>query len=305
MAMDVPTKESSTATGPTALSRLSSLCGLVLLAGSIVFTGCGNLGPAMFLSARDREIKDSTQAMETAGDDAQRAKAYSSRGTAYSEKARYSRLSKLISDHEYERLFDLAIKDHDHAVALNPASAEAYFNRAQTYYDRGSLDLIYVTNPFEAKPRNNTWLGAAALDFERAAEKDPKNSRTFDMLGLTYESNGEADKAIRAYTQEMAFDSHLGKLRLANAYCIVGYEQQLQTDFAAAVAAYQKSTEFGLADDKSCPIEPFAAMAAIYTTETRQYDKAWEMVHQAQKSGRRIMPELIDRLKKDSERTDW
>ena len=133
-------------------------------------------GPAMFLSARDREIKDSTQAIEIARDDAKRAKAYSSRGAAYSEKARYSRLSKLISNDEYERLFDLAMKDHNQAVALNPNDAEGSFNRAQTYSDRGSLDLIYVPNPFEAKPRNNTWLHAAALNFEKAAEKDPKNS---------------------------------------------------------------------------------------------------------------------------------
>jgi len=258
----------------------------------------------MFLSARDQEINNSTQAIESARDDAQRAKGYSSRGAAYSEKARYSRLSKLISDDEYDRLFDLAIKDHDQAVALNPASAEVYFNRAQTYYYRGSLDLIYVTNPFEAKPRNNTWLHAAALDFEKAAEKDPKNSLAFDRLGLTYESNGEADKAIRAYTQEMALDRRLGKSRLADAYCIIGYEQQLQKDSDAAVAAYEKSIEFGLADDKSCPIEPFAAMAAIYTTETRQYDKAWDIIHRAQKVGRRIGSDVIDRLMKDSARTN-
>ena len=68
------------------------------------------------------------------------------------------------------------MKDHNQAVALNPNDAEGYFNRAQTYYDRGSLDLICVPNPFEAQRRNNTWLHAAALDFEKAAEKDPKNS---------------------------------------------------------------------------------------------------------------------------------
>jgi tetratricopeptide (TPR) repeat protein len=89
-------------------------------------------GPALFLSAREREIKDSTQAIEIARDDAQRAKAYSSRGAAYSEKARYNRLSKLISNDEYDRLFDLAMKDHNQAVALNPNDAEGYFNRSQT-----------------------------------------------------------------------------------------------------------------------------------------------------------------------------
>jgi hypothetical protein len=45
-------------------------------------------------------------------------------------------------------------------------------------------------------------------------------------------------------------------------------------------------------------------MARIYATETRQYDKAWEMVRQAQKAGLWIEPELIARLKKDSGRTN-
>src|SRR5262249_32533165 len=113
------------------------------------------------------------------------------------------------------------------------------------YYDRGALDLV------ENKD-GKSWFDAAASDFEKATEKDPKNSLAFDRLGLTYESNGEADKAIRAYTQEMALNP-FGKSRLADAYCNIGFRHQQQKDFAAAAIAYQKSTEFGLADDKTCP----------------------------------------------------
>lgn len=222
----------------------SSLLGLVLFASLLVLVGCVD-----FLSGRDSDIKDATQALETARDDAQRAKAYSSRGTAYSEKARYSRATKLISPDEYERLFNLAIKDHNQAVTLNPTSAEVYFNRAQTYYDRATWDLV------ENKRSSKTWFDAAALDFEKAIEKEPQNYLAFDRLGLTYEQNGQADKAIQAYTHEMAFDS-LGKQRLADVYCNIGLQHQQQKDFAAAAAAYQKSIEFGVADDKSCPVEP-------------------------------------------------
>jgi tetratricopeptide (TPR) repeat protein len=120
------------------------------------------------------------------------------------------------------------------------------------------------------------------VDFEKATEKDPQNDLAFDRLGLTYESNGEEDKAIRACTQEMALN-RFGKRRLADAYCNIGFRHQQQKDFAAAMAAYQKSTESSIADDKTCPIEPFETMVAIYTIEARQYDKAWETVHQAQK----------------------
>ena|SRR2546423_6794015 len=53
---------------------------------------------------------------------------------------------------------------------------------------------------------------------------------------------------------------------------------------------------------RTCPHEPLGSMVAIYTTETREYDKAWEAIHQALKAGRLIAPELIDRLKKESGR---
>ena len=287
-------------TGRLGLSPRSSMGGLVLFASLIVIAGCGS--PAQFLSARDSEIKDSTNAIETARDDRQRAKAYSSRGTAYSEKARYSRMSKLIPNDEYERLFGLAMEDHNQAVTLDPNNAEVYFNRAQTNYDRGTLDLVENKEPLLVNPTTKSWLDAAASDFERAAEIDPKNSLTLDRLGLTYEQADEEDKAVRAYTQEWALD-RLGKQRLADAYCFFGFRHQQQKELAAAAAAYQKSIEFGVADDKSCPYDPLGNGIEIYTIETREYDKAWEMVHQAQKANRLIAPELIERLKKDSKRT--
>lgn len=281
-------------TGALGLSPHASLWSLVLLASLMVVVGCD--GRATFLSARDSEIKDSTQVLETARDHGQRAKAYSSRGHAYSEKARYSRMFKLIPNDEYERLFDRAIDDHNQAVALDPDNAEVYFNRADAYYFRGSLDLVEDKN-------GRAWFDAAASDFEKAIEKDPNYDLALDRLGLAYEQAGEEDKAIRAYTQEMALNPY-GRRRLADAYCYFGFRHHQEKDFAAAAAAYQKSTEFGVADDKTCPYDPFESGVAIYTTETHEYDKAWEMLHRAQKVGRRISPGLIERLKKDSGRTN-
>jgi tetratricopeptide (TPR) repeat protein len=285
--------------GPSGLSARSLIGGLILFASLIVFTGCGG---TTFLNARDREIEDSTKSIGTARDDRQRAKAYSSRGTAYSEKARYSRISKLIPNDEYERLFDLAMKDHNQAVALDPNNAEVHFNRAQANYDRGTGDLVYNTEPWLVDPTTKAWLDAAAADFEKAVEIDPKNSLALDRLGLAYEQAGEEDNAVRAYTQELALDP-FAKQRLADAYCSFGFRHQQLKEFAAAAAAYQKSTEFGVADDKSCPYNPLENGIAIYTSETREYDKAWEMVHQAQKVNRRIASGVIERLKTESRRT--
>jgi tetratricopeptide (TPR) repeat protein len=237
MTTNDPLKKSPTASRPLAL-------GFVLFASLLVLAGCVD-----FLSGRDSDIKNATRALATARDDAQRAKAHSSRGTAYSEKARYSRATKLIPPDEYEHLFSLAIQDHNQAVMLYPTSAEIYFNRAQTYYDRATWDLV------ESKRSSKIWFDAAALDFEKAIEKDPQNHLAFDRLGLTYEQNGQADKAIQAYRHEMAFES-LGKQRLADVYCNIGLQHQQRKDFSAAAAAYRKSIEFGIADDKSCPVEP-------------------------------------------------
>lgn len=304
MAINGSARESSILVRRLGVPRRTSTCGIVLLVSLIGCTGCGNLGTVLFGGSPDSQIKDSTKAIETARSDRERAKAYSSRGNAYSEKARLGRLNKQMSDEEYERLFALAVKDHNQAVAVNPNNAEVYFNRAEAYYERGSLDFVYSKEPWTVSPSTKSWLDAAARDFEKAAEKDPKNSRAFDMLGLTYESNHEWEKAIRAYTQVMAFDDHLGKLRLADVYCSMGVQYQGHKDFGAATMAYQKSVEFGRADDKTCLNEPFEALVTIYTTEDHQYDKAWETVHQAQKSGRWIAPEVIERLKNDSGRTN-
>lgn len=274
----------------------SSYACLLSLASLMAIVGCTD-----FLSSRDNDIRASTQAIEAARDDAQRAKAYSSRGVAYSEKARYGWIAKQIPNEECERLFDLAIKDHNQAVALNPKNAEVYFNRGQAYYDHGSQDFVYSTEPWIVNPSTKAWLDAAASDFERAAEEDPKNDLAFDRLGQAYEEAGEEDNAVRAYTQELALNP-LGKQRLADAYCFFGFRHQQKKEYAAAAESYQKSTEFGIADDKSCPYDPFGNSVAILTKEIHDYDKAWEMVHRAQKAGRLIAPELIDRLNKDSGR---
>ena len=163
----------------------------------------------MYLSGYDRDIRNSTRAIEAAQDDAQRAAAYAQRGSAYSEKARYCRAFKLISAEEYGRLFGLAVKDHEQAVALAPGSAEVYYSRGRTYYDRAALE-----NSKDAKP----WFDFAAANFKSAVERDGRHYMAWDMLGLVHSSTGEWDMAISDFTQEMALNP-LGKARLADAYC--------------------------------------------------------------------------------------
>jgi tetratricopeptide (TPR) repeat protein len=129
----------------------------------------------LYLSGYGRDIGNSTRAIETARDTARRAAAYAQRGGAHSEKARYCRAFKLIPADEYDRLFSLAIKEHDQAVALDPASAQAHFSRGRTYYDRAAL---------EVDKDATRWFGPAAADFQKAVERDGRQYMAWDMLGL-------------------------------------------------------------------------------------------------------------------------
>jgi tetratricopeptide (TPR) repeat protein len=247
----------------------------------------------MYLAGCDRDISSATQAIEKSSSDAQRANAYSKRGNAYANKSRYSRTMKLIPPDEYERLFALAIKDHAQAVALDPASKEVYLNRGQSYYERAFLE-------WQDKNTAQFWADHAAADFEAVILKDPRDYRAFDFLGMVHEQNGEPERAIDDYTKEMALNP-LGKARLTDAYCTLGSHYHGQKKYEAAAAGYRKSIDMGGGGD-GCGCDPYEPLVALYTVETRQYDEAWEVVHQAQRAKHWLSPELIDRLKKDSGR---
>jgi hypothetical protein len=193
----------------------------------------------LYLSGYGRDIGNSTRAIETARDTARRAAAYAQRGGAYSEKARYCRAFKLIPADEYDRLFSLAIKEHDQAVALDPASAQAYFSRGRTYYDRAAL---------EVDKDATRWFGPAAADFQKAVERDGRQYMAWEMLGLVHEQTGELDKAIGDYTQEMALNP-LGKASLADAYCERG-------------SFNHKEKKYDAADGSSC--DPYDPLIALY-----------------------------------------
>jgi tetratricopeptide (TPR) repeat protein len=267
------------------------LCAFVVV---LLLGGCDRIYRSLYLSGYDRDIKESTRAIETARDDARRAAGYTQRGRAYSEKARYCRTFKLIPAGEYDRLFGLAVKDHDHAVALNPGSAEAHFSRGQTHYDRAALEA--------GEDARKLWFDPAAADFKKAIERDGRHYMAWDMLGLVHEQTGELDKAISAFTQEMALNP-LGRVRLADAHCVRGSSYHKEKKYVAAIADYEKAIEIGAADD-GCSCDPYNPLVALYGDVSRQYDKGWRVVHKARKSKRWIAPELLEKLKKDSGRDD-
>ena len=281
----------------TSLRIAGLLCASVL----IFLSGCNRIARSWYLSSYDRDISSATKAIETARDNARRAEAYEKRGSAYSEKARYSRAFKLISADEYNRLFGLAIKDHDPAISLHP-SAEAYYTRGVTYYDRAALDAVVDGRLMGTDAVREAWFGPATSDFRKAVERDARLYLAWDRLGLIHETTGELDQAIREYTQEMALNP-LGRVRLADAYCTRGGSTNKNgKEDDDAIADYEKSIDTGATAD-GCSCDPYNPLIALYA-ESRQYDQAWVVVHKAQKSGKWVTPETLDRLKKESGRTN-
>ena len=264
------------------------LCASGLLLLGLLLGGCVRMAQSLYLAGYDRDIENGTRAIESARDDAHRAAAYTKRGSAYSEKARYSRAFKLIPADEYERLFGLAVKDHDQAVALDPARAEAYYWRGQAYYDRAALEVVVdgrlvVKDPAARK----AWFAPAVADFTKAIEEDSRNDQAWDMLGASYEMAGQFDEAISAYSQEMALKP-FGRVRLADAYCARGGSHQKEKKYDAAIADYEKSIEIGATAD-GCSCDPYNPLFLLYD-KNRRYVEAWLVVGKARSSKKWIEP---------------
>jgi tetratricopeptide (TPR) repeat protein len=262
------------------------LAALLLLAT----LGCG---PQWFLAGCEREIEEGTKAIEAARSDGQRALAHLQRAHGYSEKARYSRAFKLIEMDEYERLFALAIADHDHAVELAPDNTQVHYGRGRTYFDRAFLE----------DPADPEWLvvlGKAEADLTSAVERDRSNVDALDLLGVVHTAMSDLDGAIVDFTRVMALDRHLGKLRLSETYCSRGSAHQKAGEYDPAIADYEKAIELGTFDH-GCECQPESPLAWIYY-EQKRYDKSWDVITQARRAHRWIAPELLAQLEEASPR---
>jgi hypothetical protein len=77
---------------------------------------------------------------------------------------------------------------------------------------------------------------------------------------------------------------------------------QEENKYDAAIADYEKAIDCGVtADDWSC--DPYNPLFVLYD-QNRRYDQAWEVVHNARTSRKWVEPEFLDKLKKDSGRSN-
>src|SRR5690242_20767370 len=90
----------------------------VLGAVALLLGGSTRIYQRWYVSRSDYEIRRAGQAIAASKTVTQRAEAYAGRADIYAEKARYSRVMKLIADEEYNKLFNLALQDYSQAIAL-------------------------------------------------------------------------------------------------------------------------------------------------------------------------------------------
>jgi len=263
--------------------------GGVLLCICLIFSsvGCVRISRHLYLSGCDRDIKKATKSIETANNDVQRAAGYADRGDAYAEKARYCRAFKLISSEEYERLFGLAIQDHDKAVVLDPDNAEMYYRRGRTFYFRAALDLIDGT-------KTTDFFVPAKTDFSKAIEKNPKHEMAFDMRGLANDATGDLDASVSDFAHEAALNPR-SQYRLADAYCRRGSSYLAEKKYDPAVSDLEKAIDSGVSSD-GCECEPYNPLVSIYL-DKQDYGKAQTVADRAKRAGKAIAPEYLDKLK--------
>ena len=245
------------------------------------------MGQGWYVTRADIEIRRAGRAIATSTNTLQRSAAYADRADAYADKARYSRIMKLIADEEYNKLFDQAVQDYNQAIALDPDNAELYYRRGNAYYFRASLDMIYG-------PYTSAFLAPAKADFSRAVEKNPKNAMAFDMLGLTDSSMRDWTRAIADFEQETALDPRQ-QFRLSDAYCNRGTVYLGEKKYDLAVSDLNRAIQIRAASDP-CECEPYNPLLATYL-QTREYDKAREVAALAQRSKKWIAPENLEQLK--------
>ena len=114
--------------------------------------------------------------------------------------------------------YDLAIKDYNTAIELNPSFALAYRNRGVTHEREGKVDL-------------------AINDYNKVIELNPNSSRAYSDRARAYRNKRETDRAIEDYKKAMDMNPH----NVAN-YCdliIIWLQQQNWRNAKACLIAAQ------------------------------------------------------------------
>ena len=145
-------------------------------------------------------------------------------------------------DYRKEGKLDLAIKDFDKAIELNPEFAEAYNNLGNAYDDKGDFDK-------------------AIVNFNTAIKFKSDFVDAYVNRGVAYGKRDEFNKAIADFTTAINLDPYH-----AGAYYNRGNAYLLKGDFDKAVEDY----------DTSIKLSPDDAQSYCHRSLARLHLKEWD-----------------------------
>ena len=131
--------------------------------------------------------------------------------------------------------FDVALKELDTALTINPKNTFALYARSTVYYQTGNFDsaLIDLNNLLKLEPKNVQGLYLrsnifsnlekyinAINDYEQLIKLEPKNYKHYVNLGYCYQVTKNPEKALKNYlkAEELGADEIEIKINLANLY---------------------------------------------------------------------------------------
>jgi tetratricopeptide (TPR) repeat protein len=167
--------------------------------------------------------------------------------------------------------YEDALDSFDHWIALEPDSADAYYDRAAIYFDLGRYP-------------------SAIGDYDKAVQLNPNSAAAFNNRGNAYAADHRLREAIRDYQKAMALEprSALPYFNRANARRQIGQTAEAIQDFSKAIALKPEYPE------------AYNNRAAAYF-ELKEYGKARADVEMCARLGGRPDPALVQALAEASE----
>jgi tetratricopeptide (TPR) repeat protein len=120
--------------------------------------------------------------------------------------------------------FDLALKDANEAVRLQPEESDWYNNRGGILLDRGEVDK-------------------AAVDFNEAIRRNPKNALAFNNRGTMFEKMHDYKKALADYKNAIELEPSLDPAMINQAWVLATCPQEKCRDGKRAMEIAKRACE--------------------------------------------------------------
>ena len=174
------------------------------------------------------------------------------------------------NDYEFAGEFNKAMDNYAQALKINPNIAGVYCNRGFAYANNGDLTR-------------------AIADYNKAIEINPNDEDAYNDRALAYKNKENFFQAISDYDKALAINPSSVQI-----YNNRGNVFSLQGNLAQGIQDYTKAIE----------IDPENAMSYINRAACyyylKDYNKAWDDVHQAEELGGTVNSEFINKLRKCS-----